>query len=273
MPVLETIPFSLILIITRSTAAMVMIPLLPHIAQVKVQFYSHEHRSYLPVPMGQYTLVVGSAYFIQAQNDTTHVSYVRNTDINPSLRAPKRDVPNTEFVLSIKQEEGAKADDRLYLSAQEDATDSYEIGHDLTKFGNPAEAKAAQVWAKAYGLKLCDVEKPLINNNAHFDLGLFAPKAGNYTLAVEAAPDNATLYLTKNNRVIWNLSLGAYVFDLTQGTTEGYGLRLVDAPRVETGFENADAEDQSVRKVMIDNIIYLITPDGKIYDIMGKRVE
>lgn len=242
--------------------------------QPKVQLYSHSGNSYFEAEIDEFTYVVGASFFIQARNDESVVNYAQHNDANPDkLQAPKRFISNGEFRLSLKQEDADKTADRLYVSAIEDAIDEYEIGRDLTKFGTPTEAKVAQVWAEAYGLKLCDVEQPLVDNKASITLGLFAPQAGRYTLSVDRAQEDATLYLTYNNRVIWNLSIAPYVFDLTQGTTEGFGLRLVNAPKVSTDFENADVEGQTVRKVMIDDIIYLVTPDGKMYDIVGKGIK
>ena len=88
---------------------------------------------------------------------------------------------------------------------------------------------------------------------------------------IKEAPENTDLYLTYNGRIIWDLMASPYVFDLTQGTTEGYGL-LMDAraPQITEGVDNIDAEGQTMRKVLIDNIIYIITPEGAMYDVTGK---
>lgn len=237
----------------------------------KVQVYSHSTNSYTAVPMDTFTYVVGSAYFIQAPSTSSVVNYSHGGGTHV-LRAPLREGREVkEFTLTLTEENATYAADRFYVSASEDAMNSYTIGRELTKFGNPTESKVAQVWVNAYGMKLCDIDMPLTNNNAQCELGLFAPQAKEYTLSVETAPEDAVLYLTYNGRAIWNLTNCPYIFDLTKGTTEGYGLRIYAVPQVTTDLEQSEFSDpSSVRKVLIDDVIYIITPEGKMYDITGK---
>lgn len=238
----------------------------------KVQLYSHASNSYTAVPLNEYTYVVGSAYFVQAPSAAAEMSYIHNGE-NHTLRAPKRAPEEvSEFALTLS-DDASKVADRLYVSASEDASDNYEIGRELTKFGTPSESKVAQVWANAYdGMKLCDVEMLLEYQNAECELGIYAPYEGNYTLSVDEAPSNGTLYLTYNGRAIWNLSYSPYTFSLTKGNTDGYGLKLyVDA--VATGMEGVQGENGECKKVMIDQQIYIIMPNGALYDITGKKVQ
>ena len=104
---------------------------------------------------------------------------------------------------------------------------------------------------------------------------IFVPKAGSYELAIDAAPEDATLYLTYNGRAIWNLSMSPYELNLEQGTTEGYGLRIVASQQTTTDIENGGLlnDANGVRKVLIDNVIYIVTPEGKMYDIVGKGIK
>ncbi len=239
----------------------------------KVQVYSHVTNSYTAVPMDTFTYVVGSAYFVQAPSISSVMNYTHGGDTH-ILHAPAREVRTVnEFTLALTTED-SRVNDRFYISASEDATDTYRIGRELTKFGTPTDSKVAQVWTNAYGMQLCDVEMPLQSNKANTNLSLYAPAAGIYTLEIEKAPADATLYLTQNNRVIWNLTMSPYDFDLTKGTTEGYGLRIVaQTPQVTTDFEQSEFSDQpSVRKVLIDNVLYIVTPEDKMYDIVGKGV-
>ena len=241
----------------------------------KVQVYSHSTNSYTPVAIDEFTYVVGSAFMIQAIAPNKQITYSNEGDMN-TLRAPRRSAAMTEFALSLTREGSCRADDRLYVSADEAATYMYEIGRELTKFGNPADSKVAQVWANAYGQKLCDIEMPLVGDDAECAISFYAPKAGTYTFAVDRAVEETTLYLTYNGDIIWNLSESAYTIDLPKGTTEGYGLR-VDAkrtPQIATGCESLNAEGQrGNRKVMIDQTIYIVTPEGAMYDLMGNSVK
>lgn len=244
----------------------------------KVQIYNHSTNSYTTADIDEYTYVVGASYFIQAPAANSVLNYSAGTKNSDYLRAPRRvtDSKNSEFRLTLTREDDNVAADRLYVCASDEALDRYEIGRDLTKFGTPTDSKVAQVWANAYGMKLCDVDMPLINEKASCTIGLFAPEASTYTLAIERAPEDATLYLTYNGKIIWNLTASSYQFNLAKGTTDGYGLRLTakQAPQVATGVENADtdSQDAAMRKVIIDNTMYIITPEGRMYDAIGNIV-
>lgn len=242
-------------------------------AQTKIQVNDHINQCYVQKEAADYTYAVGTAFFVQlpsVQNvDLTAVSEERG------FLAPQRGGRTTEeFRLALTAEDADNASDHLWVSASEDATGEYVIGRDLLKMGTPTDSKVAQMWSTNKGLTLCDIEMPLVFSEADCELMLYAPNAGSYELAIENAPEDADLYLTYNGRIFWNLSVGRYVFDLEKGTTEGYGLRMVArAPRITTGVEDTDAEGKAVRKVLINNTIYVITPEGEMYDAVGKSVK
>lgn len=244
----------------------------------KVQIYNHATNSYTTADMNEFSFVVGSSYFVQAPVANSVISYTAGTKANDYLRAPRRAAAkvNSEFKLTLMSENTDVEADRLYVGASEEAFNSYEIGRDLTKFGTPTDSKVAQVWANAYGMKLCDIDMLLTDNAAECTLGLYAPKAGSFWLAIDYAPENATLYLTHNGNIIWDLTISPYLFDLSKGTTAGYGLRIETkkAPAITTDVEQSEISSQSsVRKVLIDNKVYIVTPDGKMYDVIGKGMK
>lgn len=242
--------------------------------ELKVQIYNHATNSFSPMGIDECSFAVGTAYFIQAPNSESAVTY---TPQSSKLIAPRRAAvtKNSEFKLTLMREGTSIAADRLYVGATEESVNEYEIGRDLSKCGNPTEAKVAQVWVNAYGMQLCDIDMPLKSNKANCGLGLYAPQSGTYSIEIEAAPEDATLYLTYNNRVIWNLSMSPYEIELNQGTTEGYGLRIVADAQTPTDLENVNSfnSEDGVRKVLIDDKIYMITPEGAIYDVLGKGVK
>ena len=190
------------------------------------------------------------------------------------MLAPARSGAETgEFRLALTADGTDYVADRLWVSASEEATMEYTIGHDLIKMGTPAQAKMAQMWVPAGELNLCDVEMPMLNNNASTPVSIYAPKEGLYTLSVDRAPEDALLFLTKDGRVIWNLSMTPYLMELPKGTTENYGLRLVHThTEVATGIDEIETAGVHGRKVIIDNMIYIITSDGAMYDMTGKKV-
>lgn len=240
----------------------------------EVQVYDHTTNTFSPVDINEYTYVVGAAYLVQTPATGKELSYTLNE--MHTLRAPQRTtVSPTSFKLSLTRENEEIASDRLYVGATDESLNSYEIGRDLSKFGNPLEAKEAQIWVNAYGMKLCDIDMPLNNNSAHCDLSVFAPQAGQYTLAVDRVQENTVLYLTYNDRPIWNLTMSPYTFDLEKGTTEGYGLQLYvrQSPEVATGVDDVLNSEAGVQKVLINDKIYLITPEGAIFSVTGKKIQ
>lgn len=241
----------------------------------KMQVYNHAENKYDLLTGKNPSFAVGTSFFVQVgeAHPTMEWNKTEDYDVNP-LYAPKREaVEVEEFLLSLRGENQVDASDHLYFSGSEEATEEYVIGHDLRKMGNPTEAKTAQMWATKNGKKLCDIETRMVNYDGSSDLLFYAPEAGTFELTVEEMPENATLYLTKNGRAVWNLSMNPCELDLTKGTTEGYGLRIVADRQTTTDVENAETENGSVRKVLIDDKIYIVTPEGKMYDIVGKSVK
>ncbi len=162
--------------------------------------------------------------------------------------------------------------DKLYISASEDALNEYEQDKDLVKMFMSQMPKVARISGKAYGMKLCMVNAPMVNDQAEYSLTLYAPQAGEYTISAPAM-DNANLYLTLNGAIIWNLSMGEYTSDFAKGNNEGYGLLLVKkAPQVTTGVENAEANETGVQKVILNEHVYILRAE-QMYDVTGKLVK
>lgn len=237
-----------------------------------VQVYSHATNSYSPVDIDAFTYVVGSSFFVQvgAAQDMT---FVRQN--NPSvLRAPSRnaDDSNEQFMIEFAAEQSDYTADRLYLSADEDALSTYEIGHDLLKFGNPNEAKKAQISGLGYGKNLCQMHFPMLNNEAVFPVSLFAPAAGDYVLRAAGVVDGQDLYLLENGVPVWNLSDGEYTLSLDKGSNTDYSLAIrANAPAVPTGTD-AVASDADVEKMIINGALF-VRKNGMIFDAMGNRVK
>ena len=240
-----------------------------------VQIYDHSNRCYQAREAHNYSIAVGTSFFMQVGGVQTITLAAADND-NIGFLAPAREPRTVErFRLALRAEEAENAVDYLWVSANEGATGEYVIGKDVLKMGTINEAKVARMWSKRDGLNLCSNEMQLTATKAQCDLGLYAPQAGAFELEVEEAPADATLFLTYEGRAIWNLSMSPYTMDLSKGTTEGYGLRIIADRQTTTDIENGEAAEgeNGVRKVLIDNVLYLITPDGKMYDVVGKGVK
>lgn len=240
-----------------------------------VQIYDHTNRCYQAREAHNYSIAVGTSFFMQV-GGVQKITLAAADNDNIGFLAPAREPRTVErFRLALRAEEAENAVDYLWVSASEGATGEYVIGKDVLKMGTINEAKVARMWSKRDGLNLCGNEMQLTATKAQCDLGLYAPQAGAFELEVEEAPADATLFLTYEGRAIWNLSMSPYTMDLSKGTTEGYGLRIIADRQTATDIENGEAAEgeSGVRKVLIDNVLYLITPDGKMYDVVGKGVK
>ena len=239
-----------------------------------IQLYDHAHRCYQPREAKDYTISVGLSFFMQFDRVET-VNLLAAEGNGTNFRAPERAISNVEkFRLALTAEDAINPADYIWVSASEEATDEYVIGRDVLKMGSMNESTVARMWTTRAGMGLCSNEMPLVDNIAQCALGLYAPQARTYTIAVEEVPQDANLYLTYNDQVIWDLTLGAYTIDLAKGKTTGYGLRIeARAPQIATGIENAAVDSKSARKVMINNTLYVVTPEGEMYDITGKFVK
>ena len=241
-----------------------------------MQVYNHAENKYDLLTGKNPTFAIGTSFFVQVDNTTPTMEWITTAaNEDHPLYAPRRAAESVEeFLLSLREENQFDACDHFYISESEEATETYVIGHDLRKMGNPTEAKTAQMWAIKNGKKLCDIETRIVNYGVSSNLNFFAPQAGSYELTVEEMPEDAALYLTYNGAIIWDLTASPYMLDLTKGTTVGYGLRIAArrSPQVTTGIETVNAEN-GARKVLIDNKIYIVTPEGKMYDVVGKSMK
>ena len=238
----------------------------------KVQMYDHTNNIYLTKEADEYIFAVGTSFFMQVEA-AQEISFAAAT--NRPLLAPNHEARKTdEFRLALTAE-GDRVADYMWVSASEEATNEYAIGHDLLKMGTPTEAKVAQMWALKGKNNLCDIELPLVQENAYTPLSLFAPKAGTFTLTIEKMPADTKLFLTYEGNIIWDLTADAYTLDLKKGVTNNYGLLLEvnNAPQISTGVEQNQNNSKQATKVMINNQLYIITSNGAIYSVTGKKVQ
>ena len=104
-------------------------------------------------------------------------------------------------------------------------------------------------------------------------ISLYAPQTGEYVLTAKQPTDGTEVYLTYNGQVLWNLTSSEYVLSLEKGTTTAYGLQIVKTPAITTGVDQIDVKGQTMRKVLMNDKIYIITPEGAMYDVLGKGVK
>ena len=237
------------------------------------QRYLSESDTYDWFYLNAHQLVVGEPVYVQVPSDKSIV--VANGASYAPARRKSAEAQPTSFDVNITAAGAAKYADHLSVSLNEDKEENtYVIGQDLVKFG--VSSKVAQMWIDRYDSKLCVNTIAPEGDATIFPLSIFAPKAGDYTIAIEREinTDDVALYLTYNGEAIWNLSEGAYVAHLSKGTDNKYGLRVsARAPQITTGIDEAvvDAKGET-RKVLINDQVFIIR-EGEVYTITGMKVE
>lgn len=240
----------------------------------QAQRYNSVEDSYEWFDLDEHKLVVGEPIYVQAPAAKSIV-VANGASYAPARRAKAQTVP-TKYEVSITAAGATKYADHLSITLNEDKEENaYIIGQDLVKFG--VSAKVAQMWIDRYDAKLCINTVAPEGDATNFPMSISAPKAGNYTIAIEreVATEDYALYLTYNGEAIWNLSDGAFVANLSKGTDANYGLRIsAKAPQTATGMDEAvvDSKDAAAYKVLIGNQVFIIRGD-KVYSIDGQLVK
>ena len=233
---------------------------------VNVQVLNPTSYTYETKTESSTNFTVGTPFFYQADA----IGKIDLTAPNASENyAPRRvgaaEIKNVDVTLS-----NATYTDHLYVSASEEATNEYQIGRDLVKMTMTSTPSVPQIFAEAYGNKLCMVDAPMVNNEATYALSLYAPKDDEYTLAV--GETDATVYLMEDNAIIWNLSRDAYTFTLPKGNTSNYSLVLTKSQvstRLNEIFNN---HQEQTEKIIYRNHLYILH-QGKMIDAIGQQVK
>ena len=230
-----------------------------------IQVYQSGDKTFLPVSTSDYSLVVGTAFMVQEEGTMT-----LSQATHSQLLAPKRyaDVPATAIQIAS---EGQPFSDQLFISASETGGQAYTPGIDVAKAGNIGNVNVPQIWTNAYDTKLCVHEAQLINGEAQYNLSLYAPAAGTYTLTSMNIPAYYTLYLTQNGTTISELS-DSYTLNLNNGITTEYGLLLTESYKMPTGLENVQNDNVQCTKVLRNGVLYILH-NGKVYNAQGGLME
>ena len=225
--------------------------------------------------MADMEFVVGTAVFVQANPEQSVVTI--NPYASTSSAAPRREAvrENAPQYYEVDIKANGKFADCIYVKADEDKeADVYTNDIDVAKMG--VSSVRAQMWIARYNAQLAVNTMAPVNNVAAYPLGIFVPQAGEYEISAKAVEDGDILYLTYDNRVIWNLNYAPYTVSFEKGTNEHYGLKLVrsNAPAVTTDMEqSAITDDQSqIMKVLIDDKVYILRGE-EIYTITGQKAQ
>lgn len=219
-------------------------------------------------------LVVGQPIYVQVAAPKSPVEANHNSYAAP-VRRMNASADPARYQLTITAEGANRHADRLFVQLDEEKEENtYVIGKDLAKFGT--STSSAQMWIDRYDAKLCLNTVAPQGDATSFPMPLSAPKAGEYTIAIEreVSTDAYELYLTYDGTAIWNLSESTYTTNLNQGTDARYGLRIVArTPQICTGVDEAVVDAQgATRKVLVNEKVFIIR-GNEVYTIDGQLVK
>lgn len=236
-----------------------------------VQMYSNETHTFSAYTGTAYDFVVGTAFFVKSTGNVT----IADADGSHSqFLAPKRDAERKlGYEVRITPAEAAEFDNQIIVRASESANGEYNSNRDMLTLNEATSKSAALLWTENYGDKRLAIEEaPLVNSSASYVLGIYAPADGEYTISTPQAKEDVSLYLTRNGRVIWDLTAAPYTLDLTKGNTTGYGLRIVAAPKATTDLEDVQGDKVQCTKVLINNHVFILRGE-QLYDATGRLVK
>lgn len=220
-------------------------------------------------------LVVGQPIYVQVATPKSPVVADHSSYASAPVRRMNASADPARYQLTITAEGANRHADRLFVQLDEEKEENtYVIGKDLAKFGT--STSSAQMWIDRYDAKLCLNTVAPQGDATSFPMTLSAPKAGEYTIAIEreVSTDAYELYLTYDGTAIWNLSESAYTTNLNQGTDARYGLRIVArTPQICTGVDEAVVNAQgATRKVLVNEKVFIIR-GNEVYTIDGQLVK
>lgn len=223
--------------------------------------------SYTKITLFGYDFPVGKPVFVQAATQS-QVKVKPSDSAAPLRRMLKADKQECEINLM----QGNKECDNLSIIMNDDAEDRYVIGEDLAKAG--VSTKVAQMWINRYNAKLCVNSIAAEDEVATYPLGISAPKTGAYTIVATSVPANTAVYLTEDDNIIADLTAMPYTLDLSKGTHNEFGLRMVGKtqPSVVTDFQEASINGKDVQKVIKNNTLYILRAD-KVFNAQGQLVK
>jgi hypothetical protein len=129
------------------------------------------------------------------------------------------------------------------------------------------------MWVNRYNANLSvNTVAADVNGETVYPLGIYAPKAGTYTITAPQAETGVQVWLTYNGIEIADLTRGAATVDLARGTTTAYAVRISGKRGMPTGINDIVTEKDNTRKVISNGVMYIVR-EGKVYDAQGREVK
>ena len=224
---------------------------------------------------GSFTFKPMHAYLVQY--DGTSITWT-NVSNKPSI-VSRRKVEGAEadfYEWNLNLMQGAEELDHTYvrMTADENATDGFDFGQDLTK----EISTGANIYTFSTYVPVAGNCIPLdLNTTKIVQVGLKIATDGDYTFSMPEGTNGTGVYLVDNIAgTRTNLALTDYSVNLTAGTYDGrFSLEISPIAQTPTDIDNVEGDNvqgTKVRKVMVDGILYIVK-DGQVFDARGNRIQ
>lgn len=231
----------------------------------------YDFSDYSAVLLSETTLRPEWGFFVQAPESGTLNFAEAGQQRAPMLLAEEE---STTYVTLYLTNATLTTSDRLGIVINNRYTSHYEIGADLERmFGN---AYTLATYTIMENTPLAYNALPAADAAKSIPVGFRAPKAGEYTFAID--PDQDTIGIKQielqdlQEGITTNLLFNDYTFsvaDRIQDDTR-FVLRIVLHSQVISGMENiTDTLTSGTYKTISNGHLYIVR-DGKIYDATGK---
>lgn len=219
-------------------------------AQVLRAGYSNVN-SYQIIPFDEETVIAPyTAFFVQSPEN----KLISFDFFNSTAHSTLRSIGLTQQPIELFVVRGNTEDfDRMYISLNEYASDSYEIGKDVLKMG--ITSGVVQLWSEEFGTQLAVNDVKINNDTAFLKLGIQFPFSGNYTIGF-VIPPLYDIWLLKNGIPIFNLKDGNFSFESLRKTSYEYSLQITDAySNIITQKTNLQQEQYKI--YVANNVLHL----------------
>jgi len=227
-----------------------------------VQVYDNNMSTYLPKMLNATSFVVACPFFAQVEGANTMTLSASNETNPAALYAPRRMAMQEKNIYEVRLSKDDNYD-VLFISANDESSESYQIGKDVLKLG--LNTSRPQLFTMNAGTMLCVEDRPFVNGAADFPIYILAPQAGDYELTV--SDGNRSVYLLENGMPIAEITGMTYTLRLSRGMAMNYSLRIGERHEITTGIDAPQGENH-IQKIIYNNQLYIIHND-KVYNANG----
>ncbi len=221
-----------------------------------------------------FTFQAMKSYLIQYANNKIVWANVTNKpkSVVSRERIEGEDADFYEWRLNLMKDNKRLDHTYIRLSEDENATEGYDFGNDLSKEFN----SGANIFTYVDGVEVAGNVMPIVYGQTRtVPVGVKITEAGDYTFSMPEGTNGTGVVLIDNIAgTRTNLALEDYTVNLATGTYDGrFSLEISPIVQTPTDIEHTSSDSMDgVRKVMVDGVLYIVK-DGVVFDACGNRVK